>query len=111
MAVAGRANTQLDPPYIAWVVRFGKLQGKALWGSAPSALAMALMRIDPNKGGGWVEKSIARKSVLVGNRAMLAQNNHQRGIPVVFVAQTAIFALVSDDDRWIEEVITSLPEG
>jgi len=109
MAVTGRSDARQDPPYISWAVRFGKLEGPALTSPAPSSLAMAVMTVDPNQGANWIDKSIAGKAVLVGHPGMVRQDDHHRGLPVVHVGRTAIYAVIAEDDAWIEEVIAGLP--
>ena len=109
MAVTGRSDARQDPPYISWAVRFGKLEGPALTSPAPSSLAMAVMTVDPNQGANWIVKSIAGKAVLVGHPGMVRQDDHHRGLPVVHVGRTAIYAVIAEDDAWIEEVIAGLP--
>jgi hypothetical protein len=109
MAVAGRGDTSHDPPYIIWVLRFGNVKGSALRQAAPSSLAMGVMNVNPNQGEDWRDTRIAGKRVLVGHRGMVRQDDHHRGIPVVYLSTTAIFALIADDDAWSEEVIRALP--
>src|SRR5262245_7756882 len=74
LAVAGRADTRIDPPYVCWAVRFGGLTGAALGSSLPSSLAMNVMRVDPHKGDDFARRTIAGRPVMVGNREMVRQN-------------------------------------
>ena len=109
MAVAGRADSKLDPPYIIWVMRFGRLRGSALRAQAPSSIAMGAMSIDPNQGADWLDREIAGRQVLVGHSGMVHQDDHHRGWPVVYLTIDCIYALIAAEDGWIEEVVASLP--
>jgi len=109
LAVAGRADTRRDPPYIVWVVTFGGLTGAALRDSLPSYLALAPMRIDPSRGDDFEERLIADRQVMVGNREMVNQGVHHRGVPYVYVADSGIYALIAEEQPWAEEAIGSLP--
>jgi hypothetical protein len=108
MAVAGRQDTS-HPPYIVWVLRFGQLTGSVLHEAAPSSLAMGVMHVDANRGANWQDARIGGKRVLVGHRGMVHQDGHHRGSPIVYIAKSAIYALIADDDAWSEEVIRALP--
>jgi len=109
MAVAGRERTS-DPPYIIWALRFGKLTGAQLRAPGPSALAMAAMHVDANQGENWGDRTFGGKRVLIGHRAMVNQDRHHRGIPMVYMAPSAIYALIADDEAWAEEAIRALPD-
>lgn len=108
MAVAGREDAN-GPPYIVWALRFGALTGAALKGPVPSALAMDLMHVDANQGENWRGATIAGRRVLVGNRAMVHQDDHHRGLPYVCLTSTTIYAIIADDEAWAGEVIAGLP--
>lgn len=110
MAVAGREATS-HPPYIIWALRYGALRGVDLWGPVPSALAMDVMHVDANQGENWRDALIAGRKVLVGNPAMVHQDAHHRGLPYMYVATTAIYALIAEDGAWAEEAIGGLPAG
>ncbi len=105
MAVAGRADTKQDPPYIIWVLRFGSLKGADLWGQVPTSLAMDVMHIDANRGENWRDSQVAGRNVLIGNRSMIKQDRHHQGLPYLWITKTAIYALIADDESWAEEVI------
>jgi len=109
MAVAGRADARRAPPYIVWAVRFGGLTGYALREPLPSYLAMAVMRVDPNRGDGFKDATLGGRSVMVGNRAMVNQNNHHRGLPYVYLTDSAIYAVITEEERWAAEAIRALP--
>jgi hypothetical protein len=111
MAVAGRAHPKDDPPYIIWAVRFAKSPGINLAGPAPSSLAMGVMHVDPNQGDDWRQGLMGDRRVLVGNSSMVRQDAHHRGVPVVYLTSTVIYALIADDDEWSTEVIGALPAG
>ena len=110
-AVAGRADSRRDPPYIIGALRLGTLRDQALFGPWPSTLAMDALNIDPNQGEDWRKESLAGKDVLVGHRGMVHQDSHQRGLPVVFVSPTTIYTVVSDDLAWTTNALTQLPAG
>ena len=105
MAVAGRQDTKQDPPYIIWALTFGDLKGADLLGSVPSALAMDVMHVQAGKGENWRDAKFAGQKVLIGNREMIKQDRHQRGLPYVWLSKTAIYALIADDEAWAKEVI------
>ena len=109
MAAAGRSDTRRDPPYIVWAVRFGGLTGESLRKPVPSYLAMAVMRVDPTRGEGFKDTTIDGRSVMVGNRAMVNQNNHHRGLPYVYLTDSVIYAVISEDEQWATEAIQALP--
>ena len=109
LAVAGREDTSRDPPYIMWVLRFGDLKGAALEGPIPSSIAMDVMHVDPNRGENWRDDLLGGKKVRVGNSSMVSQDRHQRGLPYVYLTETCIYALISDDAAWAAEAIRSLP--
>jgi len=109
MAVAGRADTRRDPPYIVWVVKFGNLAGAALREPLPSYLAMAVMRVDTHRGESLQESVIAERQVMVGNQQMVNQNAYHRGLPYVYVTDSAIYAVIAEEKQWAEGAIRSLP--
>jgi len=109
LAVAGRTDTRRDPPYIVWAVKFGGLTGAALRKPLPSYLALAPMRVDTNRGEDFQDRLIANRQVMVGNRAMVNQGSHHRGLPYVYVANSAIYAVIAEEEPWAEEAIRSLP--
>jgi hypothetical protein len=110
MAVAGRSDTRRDPPYIIQVFRFGKLKGtEMLLSQETSGLAMLAMGVDANRGPNWQDSQVAGRWVLVGNRQMVHQDSHHRGLPIMCVTPTAIYSLIADEDEWAAEVIGALP--
>jgi hypothetical protein len=109
LAVAGRADTRRDPPYIVWAVKFGGLTGAALRNPLPSYLALAPMRVDTSRGADLEDRLIANRQVTVGNRAMVNQGSHHRGVPYVYVANSAIYGVIAEERPWAEEAIGSLP--
>ena len=105
MAVAGRADSAHDPPYIVWALQFGSLTGSDLWGPVPSSIAMDVMHVNVNRGENWRDATLGGKKVLIGNRSMIDQNRHQHGMPYVWITKSAIYALITDDESWAEEVV------
>jgi len=109
MAVANRSDTRRDPPFLVWVVKFGALTGAALRKPYPSYLAMAAMRVDTHRGEGLKERLIADRKVMVGNQQMVNQNNYHRGLPYVYVTDSAIYGVIAEEEQWATEAIRSLP--
>lgn len=109
LAVAGRSDTRRDPPSIVWVVKLGTLTGAALLEPYPSYVAMAAMRVDTHRGQGLKERSVADRQVMVGDEAMVNQNAYHRGRPYVYVTNSAIYAVIAEEEQWAAEAIRSLP--
>ena len=109
LAVASRADTRRDPSSIVWGVKFGALTGAALKAPYPSYLAMAAMRVDTHRGEGLRERLIADRQVMVGNPEMVNQNAYHRGLPYVYMADSAIYAVIAEEEKWAAEAIRSLP--
>ena len=109
MAVSGRADTRRDPPYVIWAVKFGTLSGEALREPFPMYLAMAVMRVDTHRGEGLKQRLIADRQVMVGNKQMVNQNSYHRGLPYVYFTDTAIYAVIAEEEQWAEEAIRALP--
>jgi hypothetical protein len=70
---------------------------------------MDVMHVDANRGENWRDAMIAGRRVLVGNRDMVHQDSHHRGLPYVCIATGAIYALITDEEVWAVEVIEALP--
>jgi hypothetical protein len=108
MAVANRADTRRDPPHVVWAVRFGGLTGEVLREPLLLSLAMAVMRVETRRGEPLQERRMADRQVMVGGEAMVNQNNHHRGRPYVYIADSAIYGVIAQDEKWAEEAIGSL---
>jgi hypothetical protein len=108
MAVAGRADTHHDPPYILFGLRFGDIRAVDL-PQAATAVAMDVASIDANRGENWFDATVAGRKVLVGNREMVQQDRHHRGLPYVYRSARTMYTVVADDESWAEEVIGKLP--
>jgi hypothetical protein len=109
LAVAGRADTRRDPPFVIWAVKFGALTRALLRDPFLSQLTLAAMRADANRGDGLQQRQIADRQVLVGNRQMVNQNNYHRGVPYLYVADSAIYGVIAEDEPWAHEAIRALP--
>jgi hypothetical protein len=107
MAVAGRSDRS-DPPFIVWALRFSHASADAMEGP-PASLAMAAMRVDVDRGENWRDASIGGKKVLIGNPAMVQQDDHHRGLPYLYLSPPTIYAVIADDEVWAEEVLRQLP--
>jgi hypothetical protein len=109
MAVAGRAESG-HPPYIIWALRFGNLGGNALEGPVPLSLTVDVMHVDENREEeNWREALVANRPVLVGTDSMVDQDEHTRGRPYLYVADRAVYGIISDDEEWANEAIAAMP--
>jgi hypothetical protein len=107
MAVAGRQDADRDPPYILFGLRFGDIRAVELPQSA-NALAMDVASIDPNRGEDWYDAKVAGRPVLVGNREMVRQDRHHRGLPYVYRSGRTLYVVIADDESWAEDAIGKL---
>ena len=57
----------------------------------------------------YEKRTIAGKTVAVGAAGLVAQNEHQRGLPYLYQTDDYLFIVVTEDDAWAEEAIAALP--
>jgi len=99
MAFAGRAALS-DPPYVVRVWRFG---------DRPATELPLDLGIDVKGMGGWQSGTLGNQHVARGTTEMIPQTSNVRGRPYVVQSGPAHFSIVTDDERWAEEVCRSLP--
>jgi len=108
MGVAGRSDTQQDPPYFVFVVRDSNdesTNGVALLllfgglGMDPSALAVAA---------NWEAQVVGGKDVQVGAETLVDQSDHQRGQPYVFETDDYLYVVLSDKEEWAADALKQL---
>lgn len=110
MAVAGRSDTKVDPPYFVYGMERGKSDEEILFG-----LGMLLGGAGfPDPVGStelsrYQEETVSGKQVYVGDTAMLRQTEHSRGQPYLYQTDDELFVVIADDRAWAEEALEQLP--
>jgi hypothetical protein len=98
-AVAGRELLE-DPPYFVTVIRVRDVLAKEL------PLGFGL---DYPDAGDFEPATIAGKRVWRGVLEMLAQTDHLRGIPYVYLSGESKFTVVTEEPSWAADALRQLP--
>jgi hypothetical protein len=110
MAIAGRRDVARDPPYFAFVFYkpVDPVANELLLWVAGGATGFK----DPT----WYadasvfrERPLGGKDVLVGDEAMLKQDEHQRGRPFLYETDDFLFVVITDDESWAADALEQLP--
>lgn len=107
MAVAGRSDTQQDPPYFVFAVRGSDQNTNAVaivllfggLGADPAELAA-----DAN----WEAKVVGGKDVQVGAETLVEQSEHQKGRPYVYETDDYLYVVLSDREEWAADALHQL---
>ena len=108
-ALAGRSNTEDDPPYFVHVLRYPEDQTTnefaiyLFWGSIgvldPESLDLFAL----------TSQVVGGKEVLYAPPELLDQSEHSRGGAYLRDAGDYLFAVLTDDLAWAEDALTQLP--
>lgn len=99
MAFAGRAAPS-DPPYAVRVWRFD---------NRPATELPLDLGIEGKGMEGWQSGLLGNQYVMRGTTEMIQQTRSARGRPYVVQSGPLHFSIVTDDERWAEEVCRALP--
>lgn len=111
LALAGRSDTERDPPYFVYVMYEPSDQeayGVAfliLVAAGLSAADPATFADDPS----WATQTVGGKEVQVGAQQLVEQSEHLRGRPYVYETNGHLFAVVADDAAWAADALQHLP--
>jgi hypothetical protein len=109
--VAGRSNTQTDPPYFVWAA--GRPDDE-------TEIAVATLLLFGGAGfqGGldtatnltnYTHRVIDGRDVYVGDASMVTQDSHQSGRPYLYQTDAWMFIVLTDDEAWATDAIQQLP--
>lgn len=110
LAIGGRSNTETDPPYFVWAAKRPIAETEtelsaflmfAAAGFTEPATAGDLERYDA--------RTIGGKSVYVGPKHLVRQDEHQRGVPYLYQNDDYMFLILTEDPAWAEEALAALP--
>jgi hypothetical protein len=111
LALAGRSDTERDPPYFVYVmyepsdqdaygIAFLILVAAGLGAADPATFAD-----DPS----WETQTVGGKEVQVGAQKLIEQSEHLRGRPYVYETSGHLFAVIADDAAWAADALRHLP--
>ena len=100
LAIAGRSDVDVDPPYFVNAYRFAGFPADGL----PRELG-----IDNPDPGAWTEATVGGKPVLVGTEAMLDQTGHLLGRPYLYNSGDIRFVVATNDEAWAADALGQLP--
>jgi hypothetical protein len=109
-AVAGRTDTQADPPYFVFAAARPHEANEAdlatlfLLGGAGFVDPVGAMSLD-----GYAERTLGGKDVSVGQSDLLDEDEHQRGRPFLYQTDDWMFVVVTDDEAWAADALAQLP--
>jgi hypothetical protein len=110
MAVAGRDDPAVDPPYFVWALAHPATEEEAtlaltmMFGGASFEDVTAGLDYTT-----YTEARIGGKQVRIGTKAMIQQGEHERGLPYIYETEDVLFLVVADDAAWAAEAIKKLP--
>jgi hypothetical protein len=109
VALAGRSNTETDPPYFVYVLSIP---------DDPDAHDVAAylllgMLVGPENVQAYAEMeyetaTLGGKEVLIGSIDLVPQNEHQRGRPYEYVTGDYSYLVLTDDQAWAEDALRQL---
>jgi len=108
-AIAGRLDTQADPPYFVFAAyrpqanaEIDVALGLLLQGAGyRNGVTVDLSQFEP--------RELGDRVAFVGTTDMVTQSEHQRGRPWLYQTDSAMFLVITDDDAWAEDAIRQLP--
>jgi hypothetical protein len=110
MALAGRSNTETDPPYFVYVLAVPEDQNTY---DAATFLLLGTI-IGSENVQAYFETEfetgiLGGKEVLIGDIGLVPQEEHQRGRPYEYLSEDYAFLLLTDDEAWAEDALRQLP--
>ncbi len=110
VAVAGRSDTETDPPYFVYVLFLPDDRD-----AYDAAVFLLLgMIVGPENVQAYVEEdyetvTLGGKQVMVGSMDLIPQNEHQRGRTYEYVSGAFTYLVITDDEAWAADALRQLP--
>ena len=110
VAVAGRSDTETDPPYFVYV-----LYPPDDRDAYDAAVFLLLgMIVGPENVQAYVEEdyetvTLGGKEVILGSMDLIPQNEHLRGRPYEYVTEERTYLVITDDEAWAADALRQLP--